>query len=139
MRIVLPLVGGNTMPSVVAWASRALAVDNAEQAASRSKAADPLELSRPGSVASIPSYLVEINGSSGTLKQVRQDVLSIRRGLLSMDFAGRGRRRSQAQVGAGGRCPAIRAFALESRFEGYSICEADRIQKSRCLIAHHQH
>ena len=42
MRIVLPLVGGNTMPSVVAWASRALAVGNAEQAASRSKAADPL-------------------------------------------------------------------------------------------------
>ena len=39
MRIVLPLVGGNTMPSVVAWASRALAVGNAEQAASRSKAA----------------------------------------------------------------------------------------------------
>ena len=43
MRIVSPhrVVEGNTVLGVVASASRALAVGNAEQAASRSKAADP--------------------------------------------------------------------------------------------------
>src|SRR5690606_10033448 len=39
----------NTMPSVVAWASRALAVGDAEQAASRSKAADPMGEASAGS------------------------------------------------------------------------------------------
>jgi hypothetical protein len=38
------------MPSVVAWASRALAVGDAEQAASWSKAADPMETGQAGSI-----------------------------------------------------------------------------------------
>src|SRR5690606_30705732 len=65
MRIVSPLVGGNTTPGVVAWASRALAVGDAEQAASRSKAADPGNCARVGSGTSqIPSYIVGNGWSS---------------------------------------------------------------------------
>ena len=48
MRIVSPHNGGNTMPGVVTRASRALAVGNAEQAASRSKAAGRFGTQRCG-------------------------------------------------------------------------------------------
>lgn len=41
MHRYFPYIGGNTIPGVVALASCALAVDNAEQAASRSKPACP--------------------------------------------------------------------------------------------------